>query len=154
MAQISRQLLASLVRGFARRAIAEEDQKYGRQLATILELTALALRAHLGGKPAWELGKSAKKPAHNPANGTADETVEIRVLSPAETWERELTLWREIAALEKPLGVLSDYEWGLRIEALGRSAGDFVWPILDARREHRPLVVTSPDGEPITIDNL
>lgn len=151
MAEISRQLLTTLIRSFARGAITKNDQKYGRQLATICEQTSLILRAHLGGKPTWELGQSAKKVAPKSSNGGVEEPTTITVLDAEQQWELELAFWREIAVLESPLGVITDYEMGLRIQAAGFTADHFVWPILDARREKRTLTIKAPDGGEIEI---
>jgi hypothetical protein len=156
---VTRGSLIKLIRVFAANAIKHDDQPFGRQLATICEQAAVTLRAKFGGRSVLlDVTKySAKKAAQSPSNGISrsptPDKVEIRVLSPEERWERELALWRELAADENPLYATNQYAVWQRIEAVGLKSTDFTRPILAARREKRPLVITSPNGEAIPIDN-
>jgi hypothetical protein len=58
-----RQLLAGQLRSAVKGAMAYNDQKYGRQLASLLERHALMLRATFGGDPLWRTGSAARTPA-------------------------------------------------------------------------------------------
>jgi hypothetical protein len=48
-----RQKFANELRTAVENAIAHDDQRYGRQLATMFEKFGMVLRAHFGGSPLW-----------------------------------------------------------------------------------------------------
>lgn len=56
-----------MVRTAVQGCIANNDQKFGRQLASILERQSMILRGHFGGSPLWAavnkivLGKPKRK---------------------------------------------------------------------------------------------
>lgn len=55
-----RHFLAGSIKTAVARAIEDNDQKYGRQLATMFERSALVLRATLGGEPLWRTHSTAE----------------------------------------------------------------------------------------------
>lgn len=150
---ITRPHLVNTLKRYAATAIEEHNEKWGRQLATICEGVAHELRVAFGGRsftsPLQPRAYGSKPPRPEPVG----ETTTIQVRSDEDRWAEELAIWREIAASEAPL-LAVDYKMMFRINALGKITSDFTMPIMAARREKRPLVVTAPNGETVTIDNL
>ena len=156
MAPINRQALVKLIKTFAQNAIEYDDQPFGRQLATICEQAAVSLRLKFGGRSMLLAARapreqSAKKVAHKPSNGVAQEPTTIKVLDAAERWELELALWREIAAAATPLEGVATWAVCERIAAIGFTSDHFTHPLHTARREKTAFSVESPDGERVTI---
>ena len=63
---MQRQQLAGLVRTFVETAIANDDTKYGRQLASMFEKYSMHLRLYFGGPPLWATSQKLRLQRKHP----------------------------------------------------------------------------------------